>query len=51
MGILDLIILILVISWLGGYGFQIGGSLIHLLLVMAVIILIYRLLVGRRPLL
>ncbi len=44
MGLLDIIIIILVISWLGGFALQIGGGLIHLLLVIAVIILIARLL-------
>jgi hypothetical protein len=44
MGLLDIIIIILVIGWLGGFAFHIGGGLIHLLLVIAVIILIVRLL-------
>ena len=44
MGILDIIILILVVSWLGGFTLHIGGSLIHLLLVIALIVLVARLL-------
>lgn len=44
MGILDIIIIILVIAWLGGFSLHIGGGLIHLLLVIAVIVLIARLL-------
>ncbi len=44
MGILDIVIIILVISWLGGFSLKIGGGLIHLLLVIAVIILLARLL-------
>lgn len=44
MGILDIILIILVISWLGGFSLKIGGGLIHLLLVIAVIILVARLL-------
>jgi len=44
MGLLDIIIILLVISWLGGFSLHIGGDLIHLLLVIAVIILIARLL-------
>lgn len=44
MGILDIIIIILVISWLGGSSLHIGGGLIHLLLVIAVIVLVARLL-------
>lgn len=42
MSILDIILIILVISWLGGFSLKIGGSLIHLLLVVAVIILVAR---------
>ena len=44
MGILDIIILVLVISWLGGFSMHVGGGLIHLLLVVAVIVFIARLL-------
>lgn len=44
MGLLDIIIVILVISWLGGFAFKIGGGLVHLLLVIALIIFIARLL-------
>ncbi|MBW6441395.1 lmo0937 family membrane protein [Patescibacteria group bacterium] len=40
---LDIIIIILVIAWLGGFSFHIGGELIHILIVIAVIILIVRL--------
>jgi hypothetical protein len=44
MGLLDLLILILVISWLGGFTFHIGGGLIHIILVIALVILVARLL-------
>lgn len=42
------IILILLILWLAGFGFHVGGGLIHLLLVIALIVLIYNLTTGRR---
>lgn len=42
MGLLDLIIIILFVSWLGGFSLHFGGGLIHLLLVIAVIILLAR---------
>lgn len=45
-----LIILILIILWLGGFSFHIGGSLIHILLVIALILIIVRLATGRRVL-
>lgn len=44
MGIIDLLILILVLGWIGGFSFHVGGGLIHLLIVIAVILLIVRLL-------
>ena len=46
MSILDIIIVVLVISWLGGFTLRIGGGLIHILLVIALIILVIRLLGG-----
>ncbi len=43
------ITIILVVLWLVGFvGFHIVGSWIHLLLVLAVIVLIFNLLSGRR---
>ncbi|NCS97312.1 MAG: lmo0937 family membrane protein [Candidatus Pacebacteria bacterium] len=41
---IDIIIAILVISWIGGFGLKMGGGMIHLLLVIAVIVFIARLL-------
>ncbi|MFI5348665.1 MAG: lmo0937 family membrane protein [Elusimicrobiota bacterium] len=45
---LDIIILLLVASWLGGFSLHVGGGLIHLLLVIALIMSIVRLVSGRR---
>jgi hypothetical protein len=42
------IFVILVILWLLGFSFSIGGGLIHALLVIALIVLVYNLLTGRR---
>jgi hypothetical protein len=44
------IIVILFILWLLGFTLHIGGGLIHILLVLAVIVLIFNLLSGRRGL-
>ncbi|MBP7700559.1 lmo0937 family membrane protein [Candidatus Woesebacteria bacterium] len=44
MGLIDIIIIILIISWIGGFSLKIGGGLIHALLVIAVIVFIARLL-------
>ena len=42
------LIVILVVLWLLGFGFHIAGSLIHLLLVIALIVLVFQLITGRR---
>jgi hypothetical protein len=44
MGLLDIIVILLLISWLGGFSLHIGGGLIHILLVIALIVFIIRLL-------
>ena len=45
------IVVILVVLWLLGFlVFPIGGGLIHILLVIAVIVIIYNLITGRRGL-
>jgi hypothetical protein len=42
------VFVILLVLWLLGFSLHIGGGLIHLLLVIAVIVLIYNLVIGRR---
>ena len=43
------IAVILIILWLlGAFAFHVAGGLIHLLLVIAVIVVIYQLVTGRR---
>jgi hypothetical protein len=42
------IFVILVVLWLLGFSFHVAGSLIHLLLVVAVVVLIINLVTGRR---
>ena len=44
------IIVVLFILWLLGFSLHVGGALIHLLLVVAVVVLIFNLLTGRRGL-
>ena len=46
--ILWFVVAIIVVLWLLGFLFNIGGGLIHILLVIAGIILVYNLLTGRR---
>ena len=45
------IFVIVLILWLLGFSFHIAGSLIHLLLVLALIILVFNLVSGRRSVL
>ncbi len=42
------IIALLVILWLLGFAFEIGGDLVHILLVIALIVLVIRLITGGR---
>ncbi len=42
------IFVVLVALWLLGFSFHVAGGLIHLLLVIAVIVLLFNLLTGRR---
>lgn len=44
------IAVILIILWLLGFSvLNIGGSLIHILVVIAVIVILYRIITGRKP--
>jgi hypothetical protein len=45
------IFVILLILWLLGFSLHIAGGLIHLVLVVAIILLIYNLIAGRRTVL
>ena len=47
MSLLYLIVIILVIAWLLGYAVIGAGSLIHLLLVVAIIVILIRAIQGR----
>jgi hypothetical protein len=42
------IIVLLGVLWLLGFGFNVGGGLIHLLLVLALVVLAFNVLSGRR---
>ena len=48
MNLLWLIAIVLVVLWVLGLALKIGGGIIHILLVIAVIVLIYRLVTGRK---
>lgn len=42
------IFVLVLLLWMLGFGFHIAGSLIHILLVIALIILVFNLIRGRR---
>jgi len=44
------IVAILLIMWLLGIGFHIAGGLVHILLVIALVVIVFNLLSGRRAL-
>jgi hypothetical protein len=48
MDLLTVLVIILVLAWAGGFlAFHVGGGLIHLLLVVALVVVVVRLLRGR----
>ncbi len=47
---LFILALVLFVMWILGFAvFHVAGGLIHLLLVIAVIVILYRVITGRRP--
>ena len=42
------ILLILLVMWALGFGLGVAGSLVHVLLVVALVVLVFQLLQGRR---
>ena len=50
MSLLDIIILLILLSWVGGFSLHVGGGLIHLLIVIALVMVIFRVASGRRAL-
>ena len=40
--------IVLVVLWLGGFALHVGGALIHILLVLALISIVFNFLTGRR---
>jgi len=42
------IAILLVVLWLLGFGFHIAGGFVHLLLVVALVVVVFRLVSGRR---
>lgn len=47
MGMFEIIAIILLIMWFGGFSLHIAGSLIHILLVIAIIVFLLRYIRGK----
>lgn len=47
-GLIWTIVVVLFVLWLLGFALSVGGGLVHLLLILAIIGIIYNVLVGRR---
>jgi hypothetical protein len=47
MGIIEIVAIILLIMWLGGFALNVGGNFIHLLLIVAIIVFLLRFIKGR----
>lgn len=50
MNLIWIIAIVLVVLWLLGFSFHVGGNIIHILLVIALILVVWRLVTGRRVL-
>jgi len=47
MGMIEIIAIVLIIMWLGGFALNIGGGLIHILLIIAIVVFLSRFITGR----
>jgi hypothetical protein len=47
MGIIEIIAIVLIIMWLGGFTLHIGGEFIHILLVIAIVVFLLRFIRGK----
>jgi len=42
MGLIEIIAIILLVMWLGGFALNIGGGLFHILLILAIVVFLLR---------
>lgn len=49
MGVLEVLVIVLFVFWIGGFALHLAGAYVHLLLVAAVVVLIYRFFTTRKP--
>jgi len=42
MGIIEIVAIVILLMWLGGFALNVGGGLIHILLVLAIVVFLLR---------
>ena len=47
MGILEIIAIVLLIMWFGGFALHIAGAFIHILLIIAIVVFLLRFIKGK----
>jgi hypothetical protein len=47
MGIIEIVAIIILVMWLGGFALNIGGNFIHILLIIALIVFLSRFFRGK----
>jgi hypothetical protein len=47
MGVIEIIAIVLIIMWLGGFALNVGGGLIHILLAVAIVVFLLRFIGGK----
>ena len=47
MGLIEIVAIILIVMWLGGFALNIGGGFIHILLIIAIVVFLLRFIGGR----
>jgi len=47
MGVIEIVAIIILVMWLGGFALNIGGNLIHLLLILAIVVFLLRFIRGK----
>jgi hypothetical protein len=47
MGIIEILAIILIVMWLGGFALHIAGGFIHILLVLAIVVFLLRFIRGK----
>jgi hypothetical protein len=47
MGIIEIVAIVLIVMWFGGFILHVGGGLIHILLIIAIVVFLLRFIRGK----